>query len=198
IHTLDDLARVKSTVVESVKKDGWAILNAEDEQCVKIAKNLRCKVAYFSMDEEHPLIKQQSKEGKTVAVYENGFITIKKGEWKIRVERATLVPLTMDGKARFMIANALAATLAAYLQGFKTDDISLSLRTFIPGAAQTPGRMNIFNFRKFKVLIDFAHNPAGYRGIEEFLKSIEATKKIGIIAGVGDRRDEDIRECAKI
>ncbi|MCF6130254.1 cyanophycin synthetase [Flavobacterium sp. AS60] len=198
IHTLDDLARVKSTVVKSVKKDGWAILNAEDEQCLKIANELSCNIAYFSMDENNPTVKQFSKEGKIVAVYENGFITIKKGEWKIRVERATHVPLTMGGKAKFMIANVLAATLASYLQGFKTDDISLSLQTFIPSAAQTPGRMNIFEFKKFKVLIDFAHNPAGYKGIEDFLQTVEATKKIGIIAGVGDRRDEDIKECANI
>ena len=198
IHTLEDLARVKSTVVKSVKKDGWAILNAEDEQCLKIANELSCNIAYFSMDENNPKVKKFSKEGKIVAVYENGFITIKKGEWKIRVERATHVPLTMGGKAKFMIANVLAATLASYLQGFKTDDISLSLQTFIPSAAQTPGRMNIFEFKKFKVLIDFAHNAAGYRGIEEYLSSVEATKKIGIIAGVGDRRDEDIKECATI
>jgi cyanophycin synthetase len=198
IHNLDDLSRVKSTVVKSVKKDGWAILNAEDEQCLKIANELSCNVAYFAMDENNPIVKQFSKEGKIVAVYENGFITIKKGEWKMRVERATHVPLTMGGKARFMISNVLAATLAAYLQGFKTDDISLSLQTFIPSAAQTPGRMNIFEFRKFKVLIDFAHNPAGYKGVEEYLSSVEATKKIGIIAGVGDRRDEDIKECASI
>src|SRR6218665_656232 len=198
IETLDDLARVKATVVKSVKKDGWAILNAEDEQCVKIAAELNCNVAYFSMDEENPLIKKLSKEGKIVAVYENGFITVKKGEWKIRVERATHVPLTMGGKAKFMIANALAATLAAYLQGFKTEDISLSLQTFIPSAAQTPGRMNIFEFKRFKVLIDFAHNPSGYLGVEDFLNSVDANKKIGIIAGVGDRRDEDIKECAKI
>jgi cyanophycin synthetase len=97
-----------------------------------------------------------------------------------------------------MIANVLAATLAAYLRGFKTEDISLSLQTFLPSAAQTPGRMNIFEFKKFKVLIDFAHNPAGYRAVEDFLSTVEATKKIGIIAGVGDRRDEDIRECASI
>ena len=198
IHTLDDLARVKSTVVKSVKKDGWAILNAEDEQCLKIANELSCNVAYFSMDENNPTVKQFSKEGKIVAVYENGFITIKKGEWKMRVERATHVPLTMGGKAKFMISNVLAATLAAYLQGFKTDDISLSLQTFIPSAAQTPGRMNIFEFKRFKVLIDFAHNASGYRGVEEYLSSVEATKKIGIIAGVGDRRDEDIKECATI
>ena len=198
IHTLEDLARVKSTVVKSVKKDGWAILNAEDEQCLKIANELSCNIAYFSMDENNPKVKKFSKEGKIVAVYENGFITIKKGEWKIRVERATHVPLTMGGKAKFMISNVLAATLASYLQGFKTDDISLSLQTFIPSAAQTPGRMNIFEFKKFKVLIDFAHNAAGYRGVEEYLSSVEATKKIGIIAGVGDRRDEDIKECATI
>ena len=79
------------------------------------------------MDENNPKVVQFAKEGKIVAVYENGFITIKKGEWKIRVERATHVPLTMGGKAKFMISNVLAATLAAYLQGFKTEDISLSL-----------------------------------------------------------------------
>ncbi len=198
IHTLEDLARVKSTVVKSVRKDGWAILNAEDEQCVKIGQELSCQVAYFAMDEENPLIKKLCKEGKIVCVYENGFITVKKGEWKIRIERATHVPLTMGGKAKFMIANVLAATLASYLQGFKTEDISTSLQTFIPSAAQTPGRMNIFDFKKFKVMIDFAHNPAGYRGVEDYLSSVEAHKKIGIIAGVGDRRDEDIKECAKI
>ncbi|WP_297516998.1 cyanophycin synthetase [Flavobacterium sp.] len=198
IHTLDDLARVKSVVVRSVKKDGWAILNADDEHCMKIAQDLSCQIAYFSMDENSPKARELSKEGKIVAVYENGFITIKRGEWKIRVERATHIPLTMGGKAKFMIANVLAAALAGYLHGFKTEDISLSLQTFIPGAAQTPGRMNIFEFKKFKVMIDFAHNPAGYRGIEEFLSNIEATKKIGIIAGVGDRRDEDIKECATI
>lgn len=198
IHNLDDLARVKSTVVKSVKKDGWAILNAEDEHCRKIADDLRCNIAYFSMTEDNDFVRNLAKEGRIVAVYENGFITIKKGEWKIRVERAVNVPLTLGGKAKFMIANALAATLAAYLQGFKTEDISLALQTFIPSAAQTPGRMNIFDFKKFKVMIDFAHNPSGYRGVEDYLQSVAANKKIGIIAGVGDRRDEDIRECAKI
>ncbi len=198
IHNLEDLAKVKSTVARSVKKDGWAILNADDEYSVKIAADLTCNVAYFSMDEENPLIQKMCKEGRIVAVYENGFITIKKGEWKIRIERATHVPLTLGGKAKFMISNVLAATLASYLWGFKTEDISMSLQTFIPSAAQTPGRMNIFEFKKFKVLIDFAHNPSGYRGIEDYLESVDASKKIGIIAGVGDRRDEDIRKCATI
>ena len=198
IHTLSDLAKVKATVVKSIKKNGWAVLNGDDEHCVKIGQELNCNVAYFSLSEDSDFIKKLCAEGKTVAVYENGYITIKKGEWKIRIERATHVPLTLGGKAKFMIANVLAATLASYLWGFKTEDISLSLQTFIPSAAQTPGRMNIFEFKKFKVLIDFAHNASGYKGVEEYLQSVEATKKIGIIAGVGDRRDEDIKECASI
>ncbi len=198
IDTIEDLARVKSVVVRSVKKDGWAILNADDENCMKIAKEMECNVAYFSMDENSPEARKLSKQNKILAVYENGFITIKKGEWKIRIEKAAHVPLTFGGKAKYMIANVLAASLASYLYGFKTDDISLSLKPFLPGAAQTPGRMNIFEFKKFKVMIDFAHNPTGYAGIEEFLATIEAKKKIGIIAGVGDRRDEDIRDCAEI
>ena len=198
IHDLKDLSRVKSVVVESVKKDGWAVLNGEDEHCLEIAKSLSCNVALFSLDENCPAILEHCAEGGIAAIYENGFITIKKGDWKIRVERASHIPLTMNGKAKFMIANVLAATLSAYLYGFKTEGIKLSLATFIPSAAQTPGRMNVFEFSKFKVLIDFAHNPTSYRGIEDYLGSIDATRKIGIISGVGDRRDKDIKECAVI
>ena len=198
IHDLKDLSRVKSVVVESVKKDGWAVLNGEDENCLDIARSLSCNVALFSLDENCPAIIEHCAEGGIAAIYENGFITIKKGDWKIRVERATHIPLTLNGKAKFMIANVLAATLSAYLYGFKTEDIKQSLATFIPSAAHTPGRMNIFEFSKFKVLIDFAHNPTSYLGIEDYLSSVDASRKIGIISGVGDRRDEDIKECAKI
>jgi cyanophycin synthetase len=194
IETLDDLARVKAVVVRSVKKDGWAVLNAESEHCVKIADDLSCNVAYFSMDENHPVIVRHCKKGGIAAIYENGFVTIKKGDWKIRVEKVTHIPLTMGGKAKFMIANVLAATLAGFLYGFKTEEMKLSLETFIPSAALTPGRMNIFNFKHFKVMIDFAHNKAGYMAIEDFLTSIDSPHKVGIVAGVGDRRDQDIRD----
>lgn len=198
INDLNDLTRVKATVVESVKKDGYAVLNAEDENCVKIAQGLKCKIAYFSLDENHPVIKKHCKGGGIAAIYENGFITIKKGDWKIRVEKVTTVPLTLGGRATFMIANVLAATLAGYLYGFKTEDMRLSLETFIPSAAQTPGRMNIFDFKDFKVMIDFAHNPAGYQGIADFLSKVDSNMKIGIISGTGDRRDQDIRDCGAI
>ena len=198
IDTLEDLARVKSVVVQSVKRDGWAVLNADNPWCVKIAEELRCQVAYFSMDETNPVIKAHCKKGGIAAIFENGFITIKKGDWKIRIEKVTTIPITLGGKARFMIENVLAAALAGYLQGFRTENIRLSLETFIPSAALTPGRMNIFEFKEYRVMIDFAHNAAGYLAIEELLSNIDSPLKIGIIAGTGDRRDEDIKDCGRI
>lgn len=198
IHSLKDLTRVKRVVLDSVKKDGWAILNADDEYSMKIKNELECNVAIFSMDENNPYIQKYAKEGKTTCVYEDGYVTIKKGEWKIRIEKVKNIPITMEGKARFMIENVLAASLAAYMYGFDIQNIALALTTFIPSAQLTPGRLNIFKFKNFKVMIDFAHNPAGYEAIEDFLKNVESNKKIGIVSGVGDRRDEDIRECGKI
>lgn len=198
IHTLDDLSRVKSVVINAVKKDGWGVLNADNEYCVRIGKRADCNIAYFSRNENNPVIKAHCKKGGTACIAENGFITIKKGDWKIRVQRIALVPLTFGGTVPFMIENVLAATLAAFLWGFKTEDIKISLETFIPSAAQTPGRMNIFNFRDFRFMVDFAHNPDGYNGVKEFLKTIDSSCKIGLVAGTGDRRDEDIRELGRL
>ena len=198
IHNLKDLTKVKRVVMDSVKKDGWSVLNGDDEYSMRLMSDLDSKIAIFSLDENNPHIKKFAKEGKITCVYEEGFITIKKGDWKIRIAKANSIPITMEGKAKFMISNVLAASLATYLYGFEIEDIANSLRTFIPSPVLMPGRLNIFKFKKFHVLIDFAHNPAGYEAIEDYLSNVEATKKIGIISGVGDRRDEDIRECGKI
>jgi cyanophycin synthetase len=198
IHTLEDLARVKSVIINAVKKDGWGVLNADNEYCVRIGKKASCNIAYFSMNENNPVIRAHCKKGGIACVHENGFITIKKGDWKIRVQRTIQIPLTFGGTVPFMIENVMAATLASFLWGFKTEDIKISLETFIPSAAQTPGRMNIFEFKDFRFMIDFAHNPDGYRGIKEFLRHVDSPLKIGIIAGTGDRRDEDIRELGKL
>ncbi len=198
INTLSDMARVKGVVARAVKRDGYAVLNADNKHCVSISKTVDCNIAYFSIDEKNPIIVEHCKKGGIAAIYENGFITIQKGEWKFRVEKASHIPLTFGGRVTFMIYNVLAATLATYVYGFTIEDIKLNLETFIPSAAQTPGRMNIFEFKEYKVLIDFAHNADGFKGIKEFLTTVESPYKIGIITGTGDRRDDDIRDMGRI
>lgn len=198
IHTLKDMANVKGVVVKSVKRNGYAVLNADNAHCAEIAKTADCNIAYFSLNENNPVIVEHCKKGGIAAISENGFITIKKGDWKFRVCKTTNIPLTFGGKVTFMVANVLAATLASYAYGFTIEDIKTNLETFIPSASQTPGRMNIFDFKEYKVLIDFAHNADGFRGIKEFLTGVESPYKIGIITGTGDRRDDDIRDLGRI
>ncbi|HMS29919.1 MAG TPA: cyanophycin synthetase [Saprospiraceae bacterium] len=191
IHTLEQLAKVKGVVVESVLPDGHAILNADDDLVYAMRSNLECKLAYFSMDENNPRIQSHMKAGGLSAIYENGFITICRGEWKLRITKAVNVPLTFGGKASFMIQNVLPTVLAGYIQGFELDDIRSALETFIPSPAQTPGRLNLFNFKNFDVLLDYAHNPAGLTALKKLIDKMPGTPKVGIIAGIGDRRQED-------
>ncbi len=190
IDTIEQLARVKAVVPESVLPSGYAILNADNKWTAAMAKDLKCKVAYFSMDENNPVIKKHTASGGLAAIYENGYVTICKGTWKIRVEKAVNIPLTLGGKATYNIGNILPTLIAGFVREFKIEDMRIALQTFIPGPAQTPGRMNIFNFRNFQVMIDYAHNAAGFTAIAEMLKKFDA-RHVGVIAGVGDRRDED-------
>ena len=179
-------------------KDGYAILNADDDLTYKMAEGLDCKVAFFSMDEENPRIHQHIAQGGLAAVYENGFISIYKNTYKIRIDRAADIPLTFGGRAIFNIQNVLAAVLAGYVNKFDTDDIKMALRTFIPSSSKTPGRMNLFQFPTFEVLVDYAHNVAGLQAVGEFLRRTDAVRKVGVIAGIGDRRDEDTVELGKM
>ncbi len=198
INTLEDLARVKSIVAESVLPEGYAILNADDDLVYDMRKNVNSNVAFFSLKEDNPRIIAHCSKGGLAAIYENGYITICKGEWKMRIEKAVNIPITFRGKAEFNIANTLPAVLASFIRGFKIADIKQALETFVPSPAQTPGRMNMFRFKDFDVMLDYAHNPAGFTAIGNFLAQVDATEKVGIIAGVGDRRDEDILELGAL
>jgi cyanophycin synthetase len=191
INTVEDMARVKAVVVESVLPNGYAILNADDDLVYDMRKNLECNIALFSMDENNARVKKHCEAGGLACIVESGYITICKGLWKIRVDKVVNIPLTFSGRAAFMIQNVLPAVLAGFVRGFKVEDMRLALETFIPSPTQTPGRMNLFRFKNFSVMVDYAHNPAGFQAIGKFLEKTEASKKVGIIAGVGDRRDED-------
>jgi len=161
-------------------------------------RNIKSHLALFSMDENNLRIKALQRKGGITAVFENGYVTLCRGEWKMRVMKADMIPLTYGGKATFMIQNILPAIIAADVQGISIEDMKAALETFIPSPAQTPGRLNLFQFNNFRVLLDFAHNPAGLNALKNFTDNLEATKKVGIIAGIGDRRVEDNTEMGSI
>ena len=199
IENLEQMAKVKAVLPETVFKHGYTILNADDDLVYEMRKGLDCNIALFSMDEHNPRIIAHCKDGGIASVYENGYVTILKGNWKIRVEKVTDIPLTYGGKAVHNIMNTLPAILATYLfRNIKIEDIKLALETFIPSSVLTPGRLNLFRFKHFNFLVDFAHNPAGLQLLCDFVSKMDGSPKVGIIAGTGDRRDNDIKELGRI
>jgi len=198
IHTIEQLAKVKAVIPETVLPGGYAILNADDDLVYDMRRNLDCNLALFSMDENNPRILALQRKGGITAIFENGYVTLCKGTWKMRLLKVENIPLTYGGKAIFMIQNVLPAIIAANIQGISIEDTKAALETFIPSASQTPGRLNLFKFNDFNILLDYAHNSAGMRALQKFTDNLEATVRVGIIAGIGDRREEDNNEIGGI
>lgn len=198
VHTLDDLARVKSVIPRAVSKKGFTVLNAEDPLVYEMRDITDGTVVCFSMNENNPNIKKRAERGRTSCVYENGYITILKGKWKVRVEKAVNIPLTYGGRAEFMIQNVLAATLACFVHGVSLEDLRVGLTTFNAGTAQTPGRLNFVEIGDVTVLMDYAHNPAGLQGLANFINKLPNKYRTVVVNGTGDRRDKDIIAVGKI
>lgn len=191
IDTIEQMAKVKAVVAETVKADGYAILNADDPLVAAMAEKLNCNVAYFSMNPDNPIIIEHARRNGLAAVYEHGYLSILEGKWTLRVEKAINIPMTMGGKAPFMIANALASCLATFAQGVDIEQIRQGVRTFQMSSEQSPGRMNLFEVKDYQVLIDYAHNPHGFKAVGDFVRNWQGSK-IGVVGGPGDRRDEDL------
>ena len=196
IHTLEQMTRVKSVIAENIYPDGYAVLNADDDQVYGMMEHLNSNVILFSLNPQNQRVVNHCKNGGTAAIYEDGYITINQAGWIMRVEHVLNIPLTFDGRAAFNIQNVLAAVSAAFVQGVKVEELRVSLQTFVPSNAQTPGRVNIFHFDEYRVMIDYAHNPASMDAVGRFVDEFHSGYKVCAIAGTGDRRDEDLKKYA--
>jgi len=194
IETLDDLARVKSLVTERVFPEGFAIFNADDAMTPWLASRSNAKLAYFSLDPQNELWKKHVADGGVGAVMDrHDTLCLYRSTLRIPLVHARQIPITFDGKARFNIANALAASLSAFCAGIELDDIRGGLTTFHSTPFQAPGRANVYEFRDFKVMLDYCHNVHGMQQLGPFLQALKKARVLGVINSPGDRRDEDIQ-----
>ncbi len=198
IETLEDLARLKALVAERVFPTGVAVLNAEDAMTEWIAGRVKARLAYFSLDPHNERFKTHVAAGGLAAVMDrHDTLCLYRATLRIPLVHARQVPITFDGRARFNIANALAASLAAFAAGIELDDIRGGLTTFHPTPFQAPGRGNVYEFRDFKVMIDYCHNAHGMALVAPFLRSMARGRVIVVLNSPGDRRDEDFDALTK-
>jgi cyanophycin synthetase len=202
IDTLEQLARVKRVPIE-VATDA-VVLNADDPLCLQMADYTEAKrLCYVTMNPAHPLVKQHIRAGGQAFVLEQGMnghmITIYDNESHTPLLWTHLIPATIEGRALHNVQNAMFAAALAYNLGISLEGIRQGLRTFDSTYFQAPGRMNIYDEHPFRVVLDYAHNPAAVRAMCSLIDRFDIEgRKIVALSAPGDRRDEDIRAIAAI
>ncbi|MGI6113484.1 MAG: cyanophycin synthetase, partial [Mahellales bacterium] len=198
INTLEEMAFVKSLVVEAVRDEGYSVLNADDPMVVSISRRARGSIIYFSRCENNIIVQKHLSDGNTCVVIKENFITVLNGDATTKVIEIKQVPATLGGKLKYNIENSLAAVAACCALKIPVDIISKGLMTFYTDELQNPGRFNIFNVGNFRIVVDYGHNKAGYRAVLEGAKQMGATRLVGIIGVPGDRDNRFIMDIGKI
>ncbi|SLN41525.1 Cyanophycin synthetase [Roseivivax jejudonensis] len=197
IHTLEELARCKTVVVDAVKRKdegGYCVLNADDPLVMEHGTYwARGEIIYFTMDPENPALASHLSELGMVVTVKNGWIVLLRGKVTVEIAEVNDVPITFEGHAPFNVQNAMAATAAALAHGLEIDDIRAGLLTFHPTPAQMPGRTNYFEADGVKCLIDYGHNVPALVALEPLVTGLGTQRKIAVSTAPGNRRDEDLR-----
>ncbi|HEY0627535.1 MAG TPA: cyanophycin synthetase [Allosphingosinicella sp.] len=208
IETVEDLANVKSLIIETIKRRGTSVLNADDPLTSKMARRAGGRIAWFSLkggNDMPDFLRRHIDEGGLAVVREpgeeGGTLVVHQGGMREQLMQAADIPATLHGMATFNIANALAVTAMCIAHDVPLLTIRSALGTFQSTFEQNPGRLNVFDEHGFRVILDYAHNAAGLEALGEVIRGLRQRrykKALAAISIPGDRRDEDIVEMGRI
>lgn len=192
INTLEDLARLKGTILETLKPTGCAVLNADDQLVMTLKDRTGNQVILFSIHHDNPELLKHHTNGNTIVTLVDGSVIIKNGALVSTVGKVIEIPLTYGGHAHFNVSNTLAAVAACHALGLNELQIRAGVISFSPSIGQSPGRMNIIGMNNFTVMVDYSHNIGAIKAIGQMLPFIATGKKIRMAVGTGNRRTQDI------
>lgn len=204
INTLDDLAAVKSVVVRSVARRGHSVLNADDPMTVRIARHARGRIVWFSGSGLTPRLNEHVEAGGMAVVREAddgaGSVVIYRGRERTHVLRADAIPATLGGSAEFNVQNALAAAAMCAAHGIAIGAIRAGLAAFTTSFEDSPGRLNVHDGHGFRVIVDYAHNPAAITALGKLIDTMRPScgRVYGMVSIPGDRRDDDLIEMGRL
>jgi cyanophycin synthetase len=206
IHTLPELAEVKSTIARVTKPGGWVVLNGDDPLVAAIGRRVRAHVAFFTTAAGAlpTIVRRHLARGGRAYLVRDGWMVEAEGERTSRIVEVGRVPITIGGLARHNVANALAAAGGARGMGATLAQLRDGLTDFAPSAERSPGRLNLFRLGARTVIVDFAHNEAGIDAVMDVAEGVAAgaagrTVPITVIIGTaGDRPDDTLRGIGRI
>jgi cyanophycin synthetase len=198
VDTIEDLAQVKAVVPLSASRA--VVLNAEDPLCVAMARRVHpdVEIVYFSMEADNPVLLRHLEEGGRAVYFQDNAIVVADATYHQELLRVEAMPIAFDGRARYNIANGLAATAALMAAGMSNLQIATGLSTFVSDGKTNPLRTNVFDVRGVTVIVDYAHNPAAYAALAEMARSLLPGHLVGIVTAPGDRRDEDLLDVGRV
>jgi cyanophycin synthetase len=197
ITTLEDLAVLKRVIVQNVADNGMAVLNAADPIVAAMAENTRGDVTFFALDGTHPVMSMHRAKGKRVVFVRDGVLVAAQGKQEYKLALAD-IPLTRGGVIGFQVENVMAAVAAAWAVNISWDAIRKGLASFMGESDNAPGRFNVFDYKGATVIADYGHNPDAISALVSAVGSMPARRRMVLISGAGDRRDEDIRQQTQI
>ncbi|MER2541259.1 MAG: cyanophycin synthetase [Azonexus sp.] len=197
ITTVDELAVVKRVIVENVAPNGTAVLNAADPVVAAMAHHCHGNIIFFARDRMNPVLATHRAQGKRVVHVERDAIICSEGRKKHRIPLAN-VPLTRNGTIGFQVENAMAAAATGWALGYSWEVIERAMANFVSDANSTPGRFNVFDYKGATLIADYGHNPDAIQALVSAVENMPATRRLVVISGAGDRRDEDIRQQTEI
>ena len=183
------------------RKDGWAVLNADDPRVYAMRAVVKAQHWVFSRDPDSPGIRETLSDGGRATTVIDGWVSVL---WPGRDPDPLIelvdVPMTLAGLSRFNVENTLAATSAALAVGIPRDVVVEGLRSFLPDAEHNPGRMNFFSIGEVTVVVDLAHNEAGLEALIEIMNGVRrpGSRLLLGLGVVGDRQDDLIEKLAEI
>jgi cyanophycin synthetase len=204
IHTLPELAEVKATICRITRPDGWVVLNADDALVAAIARRVRARVAFFSMDGAAPVFRRHLAGGGRAYTIRRGRLVELEGDDATDIAAIRDLPITVGGLARHNVANALAAAAGARAMGASIQAIAHGLQDFRPTAERSPGRLNLYRLGARLVIVDFAHNEAGIDALLDVAEGLaagaagRAAPITAIVGTAGDRPDDTLRGIGRI
>ena len=205
IHTLPELAEVKSTICRITRPDGWVVLNADDPYVAAVARRVRANVAFFSLAPDgSPGLRRHLARGGRAYLVRGGMVVELDGARATEIIEVARVPIAIGGLARHNVANVLAAAGGARGMGATVQQVRDGLLDFAPSAERSPGRLNLFRLGPKVVIVDFAHNEAGISAVLDVAEGIaagaagRASPITAIIGTAGDRPDDTLRGIGRI
>ena len=198
IATVDQLAEVKATVVRITRPQGWAVLNADDPRVLAMRRIATGRSWLYSLDPAHPALRDALAGGGRATTVLDGWIVWLEDSSSHPVVAVDRVPSTLAGLSSVYTSNTLAATSAALAIGLPVGPVARGLRSFVLDPERNPGRANLFALDGRIVVIDYAHNQAGMRGLIEVVRGLRSPGGATWVAicTAGDRTDEILRGFA--